>query len=57
MPVETHEFDTGMRYYWVCPVCSEVSLPFKDNETAAAERSRHLGCSIGRGARRVPGPS
>jgi hypothetical protein len=45
VPIEEHEFESGIRYYWKCPVCSEMSLPFKDAEQAAAERSRHLGCA------------
>ena len=23
MPIETYEFESGTRYFWVCPVCSE----------------------------------
>jgi len=48
MPVEAYEFDTGVRYYWKCPSCSEISLPFRDAERAAEESSRHLGCSAKR---------
>ena len=48
MPIETYEFESGTRYFWVCPVCSEVSLPFKEPEAAAAERAKHLGCMSGR---------
>jgi hypothetical protein len=29
MPIDTYEFESGARYFWVCPVCSEVSVPFK----------------------------
>ena len=48
MPIETYEFESGTRYFWVCPVCSEVSLPFKEPDAAAAERAKHLGCLSGR---------
>ena len=48
MPVETAELQSGIRYYWRCPVCLEISLPFRDLETAAAESGRHAGCAIGR---------
>jgi hypothetical protein len=57
MAVEAYEFDSGTRYYWKCPLCSEISLPFKDPESAAAERSKHLGCSTGRRGPIAPGPS
>ena len=48
MPIETYEFESGTRYFWVCPVCSEVSLPFKEPDAATAERAKHLGCLSGR---------
>ncbi|MEI6362296.1 MAG: hypothetical protein WCP95_09180 [Actinomycetes bacterium] len=57
MPVEAYEFDTGTRYYWKCPLCSEISLPFKDPDVAAAERARHLGCSTGRRGASVSEPA
>ncbi len=44
MPLETAVFETGIRYYWRCPKCSEFSLPFKEPEAAAAEQAKHLDC-------------
>jgi hypothetical protein len=44
MPVETAELESGTRYYWRCPVCSEISLPFKNLDLAKEEVSRHEGC-------------
>jgi hypothetical protein len=44
MPVETAELESGICYYWRCPVCSEISLPFKNVERAQEEVSRHERC-------------
>ena len=53
MPIETSEFETGTRYYWKCPVCLELSLPFRDPERAAAESGRHVGCATRQRGTRV----
>jgi hypothetical protein len=46
MPIETEQFNTGIRYYWRCPICSEMSLPFRAPEAAAAEQAKHLDCRL-----------
>jgi hypothetical protein len=48
MPIETAELQTGLRYYWRCPRCSEISLPFKDQALAMEEGRRHETCMVGR---------
>lgn len=47
MPVETAELQSGIRYYWRCPVCLEISLPCRNPELAADEGRRHVGCAVG----------
>ena len=44
MAIETAQFETGIRYYWKCPRCAEMSLPFRDPEAAGAEAAKHLDC-------------
>ena len=42
MPIETAELQSGTRYYWRCPVCSEISLPFKHVSLAEADATQHV---------------
>jgi hypothetical protein len=42
------EFGSETRYYWNCPRCTYVSLPFKDQQRAAAEHAVHWACRFAR---------
>jgi hypothetical protein len=44
MPIETAELPMGTRYYWRCPKCLEISLPFREVDLAEAESIRHAAC-------------
>jgi hypothetical protein len=54
MTVLTVEFESEKRYYWKCPRCNFLSLPFRDAERAAAEQGSHWSCRLARRSAMAP---